>query len=717
MSKTNKIFPLIIGLFVLFLVFPQMVVSAQEYIDADVRQNKTIIRCSYKESFIFVPKEIKLFLGTLQKETLKDDFVIQMNNKDRSIETITFEALYRKYFLVFLAFSVIILLLGCGMMWDNIKRRKVQSALEKSKDELQLIYEKLAISKEELKAQNDFIEKQSKEVQTLYQKYETAIQSTNCAVWEMNLIEGTIEISSNFERLFGTIIPLKGNINTVFQKLTNTENHQQIRRVMQMMIDGNIDEIDIAVPLLDAQIKKRWVLIRGKGKLNENQMIQHIYGIFMDVTAEKEKEAFIEHCAKYDFLTGIPNRLDFEETLQEELRNKGMGGIILLDVDDFKRINDRQGHVFGDEILKQIAIRLQQVSHKEFYVARIEGNEFLMLLKNMTDQEQIMEWLLKIKENLSKVHVCAGVEQYVNYSIGITFYPKDSDNVNQLMMNADTAMCKVKQNGKNDYAFFCDEIKREFKERKEIEKIVRISTKEKKFELLYQPQIDMKSGKVVGFEALLRLKASPIGPLVFIPIAEETGDIIEIGRWVAEKAIYQMNQWKEKGFAEKKIAINYSAKQLCDKGYLEFLRELALKYKIKPENIEIEITESVFVDKTEEVKEFLNQLKHEGFCLVLDDFGSGYASLSFLSQTSVSKLKLDKAMKNPLFQVKDLKLMENIISLTHGLHVKITAEEIEDWDTFNMLKKCQCDYCQGFLLCKPINAFEIEKIYNKTYRF
>ena len=249
----------------------------------------------------------------------------------------------------------------------------------------------------------------------------------------------------------------------------------------------------------------------------------------------------------------------------------------------------------------------------------------------------------------------------------------------------------------------------------EIEAILREALESDGFKLLYQPQIDLLTGQIHGFEALLRLKYHNIRPDQFIPVAEDTGLIIAIGRWVAKTAIEQFATWRDKGLGEKTIAINYSSKQLRDKEFIAYLTQLIKINKVKPELIEIEITEGILLENDSETMSFLQGLKDLGFRIALDDFGTGYSSLNYLTYIPVNKVKLDKTINDKFLNLKNNKVMDSLIMLAHSLKLKITAEGIEEWDQYLQLKRGGCDFIQGYLFSKPLDSLAAEEIFNKIF--
>ncbi|HKM04348.1 MAG TPA: EAL domain-containing protein [Lachnospiraceae bacterium] len=619
---------------------------------------------------------------------------------------------YKKYLVGIGIIMAVLILVSLILIIDNFKRRKIQKELRESNEELTSIYEELTASEEELKMQYDTMEQHAKEVNALYQKYDIAIQSTDSAVWELNLETLEIEISENFSMIVNKPIQTNENVHKMIENFIHPEYREGLICEMRRYINKEIIEINIEVPMNMVDGLQSWILIRGKGILDIHKEMKKISGIFLDITKKKEQEEFINYSACHDFLTGLPNRMKFMDMLSSKLSLGETGSVLLLDIDNFKSINDTLGHVYGDEVLKKIAERLDKICNRNMFVARLGGDEFLILLLGITEFHEVSLYANRIKDAFVEVISLQGIENYITFSMGITRYPMDTDNIIQLIMNADTAMYAVKNNDKNNYVFYREDMKDQLKFKIEMESLLREAMKDDGFTLQYQPQIDTFTGNIIGFEALLRLKKHSISPAVFIPIAEETGHIIEIGRWVAKEVISQIAKLKEKGFQEKMFAINYSSKQLRDIGYVDYLKELLEEYKVESKYIEIEITESILLENNTKTLEFLHDLKGAGFQIALDDFGTGYSSLNYLTYITVDKIKLDKSINDKFLDLADTKVMDSLISLAHSLNLKITAEGIEEWDKFMKLRYGGCDFIQGFLFSKPLCIGEIEKIYN-----
>ena len=430
--------------------------------------------------------------------------------------------------------------------------------------------------------------------------------------------------------------------------------------------------------------------------------------------ALKESNKKLEEIAESDYLTGLPNRYRFMKHLKDEINAGNEGTVILLDIDNFKGINDTLGHEYGDNIIKELASRFSNIEDKNIFVSRFGGDEFLILLSNIDKSRDIIDYIHKIKNIFASKIVVDGVDNFIKCTMGISRFPYDSSNADELISYADTAMYKAKHLGKNNYIYYNDLMKQDLKSKIEIEVILREALLSDGFKLLYQPIVSVKTGEIAGFEALLRLKNYDIPPNMFIPVAEDTDLILEIGRWVTKETVEQLARWRSEGFTPKVVSLNFSSKQLKDISYFEFLNGTLMVNNVDPNYLEIEFTESILLEKTESFLEFLDKLKKMGIKMALDDFGTGFSSLHYLTYIPVNRIKLDKSLCSKFLELDNINVIENIISLAHSLKLKITAEGIEKPGQYYSLKEVECDYIQGYLFSKPLETSEIEKIYDEN---
>jgi diguanylate cyclase (GGDEF)-like protein len=397
------------------------------------------------------------------------------------------------------------------------------------------------------------------------------------------------------------------------------------------------------------------------------------------------------------------------------LSNNNSGALIILDLDNFKFINNTFGHFNGDLTLKLIADRLMEISNDAVTIFRLGGDEFLVLVESRKNERTILKIIDEIYNVFLNPFKVNGVEKQIHFSMGIVEFPRDSIDFNQLIIYAETAMYSVKNSGKNNHAFFCKSMYEELNDKLEVENILKDALSNNGFKLLYQPQVNTESGAIIGYEALIRMKNHILSPIHFIPIAEEFGLINAIGRWVTKEAISQLKSWKINGFENRFVSINFSSKQILDEGYIEFLIQILTEFDIEPSLLEIEITESVLIEEKSQSIAFINALREIGVSIALDDFGTGYSSINYLTYLPLSKIKLDKSLIDKSFLNIESKLLENIITLIKNLDLKITAEGIETKEQLNALRKLNCDYVQGYHFSLPKDAHETSQSWNQTY--
>lgn len=419
----------------------------------------------------------------------------------------------------------------------------------------------------------------------------------------------------------------------------------------------------------------------------------------------------IEHLANNDHLTLLPNRRSFTARLEKEIKESTGGAILLIDIDDFKKYNDTLGHIYGDVLLKKITERLRSIEDERLFLSRFGGDEFLMLIMER-DIVKVEDLIKKIQSRFDKPILIGRKAHFIQLSIGASRFPCDAQDANRLITCADTAMYQAKKYGKNNYVFYENFMQEDLMQRSEIEEILRSAIMDDGFILLFQPQVSVVSGDIVGFEALLRLRDYNISPMQFIEIAEETSLILEIGRIATRKAVEQLAQWRKEGFTYKTISINYSSRQIRDEGYIDFLSELLEKNKIPPQYIEIEITESIFFEQSDDSLEVLKRFQDMGVKLALDDFGTGFSSINYLTYIPLNKLKLDKSLADKFLGFRDKRTIESIILLAHSFGLEIIAEGIETPEQYERLRELGCEYIQGYLFSKPLKSEEIKKIYN-----
>jgi diguanylate cyclase (GGDEF)-like protein/PAS domain S-box-containing protein len=464
-----------------------------------------------------------------------------------------------------------------------------------------------------------------------------------------------------------------------------------------------------------------------KGPLfTDEGKIYGLFGISRDITTIKDNEKIIlnekeryDYMAHHDPLTGLPNRLSLIETLQIKTDNRENHpfALFFIDLDGFKEINDSYGHRFGDEILILFAKLLQDLFFKDTLIIRTGGDEFVILIESPIDHHSLQIQISHLIQMLNDPFIIDQIEVFITASIGISFYPEDSSNAEELLQKADAAMYKAKNQGRNTYNFYNDGLTQEVLERTTIASNLKKAISNRDLILYYQLQINPHSGKVIGAEALTRwfTEEETIPPSIFIPIAEERGLIIELGSFVLEEGFKTAVDWMEKGIFSGRIAINVSAKQLIHQNFLLQLKELLHKTECNPAWIELEITESSILEYPEKMIALLGVIKSMGFKISIDDFGTGYSSLSYLRHLPIDKLKIDISfIRNITIEPKNQTIVKTIIALAKGLGMEVLAEGVESIEEMEFLLENGIDSIQGYYYYKPMDIKDVELLFKAS---
>lgn len=414
----------------------------------------------------------------------------------------------------------------------------------------------------------------------------------------------------------------------------------------------------------------------------------------------------LEYLTEHDYLTHLCNRRAASEYLADSLRREKQCTVLMLDIDNFKELNDTYGHTCGDHILIEIAKRLQLLSEKmQGMTARFGGDEFLVILEDKILGKDSQE-LLYMEKLLSTEFYYEKHLVPVTGSIGIAVHDRETITAEKLLSNADQALNQAKLLGKNTSIFYDKSLRENIKRRNEISVQLVAACQNHGFRVLYQPQIDTATGGVCGFEALLRMGRTDLSPAEFIPVAEKTGIIVRIGRIVTEMVVAQMAFWHDKGMKPVNVSINYSCEQLKDDGYVEYLKTLLERYNVPGSLITIEITESLFLDSTDKAMKLFSAFKELGVQIALDDFGTGYSSLRYLTYIPVDEIKLDKTIVDTYLKKGKESFIGNLVNLSHGLNMKFVVEGIEQEWQRDMAIALGCDKIQGYYYSRPVTAEE-----------
>lgn len=442
-----------------------------------------------------------------------------------------------------------------------------------------------------------------------------------------------------------------------------------------------------------------------------NQTIVGSVWSFQDITQQKQAEATIQRQAYFDDLTNLPNRSFFNQQLDTFLQDiqasdQGKLAVLFLDLDRFKDINDALGHPVGDRLLQLAVQRMKGILRPQDIIARWGGDEFTLLIPHIKDRDDAAVVAQRLLESMQEPFETNGRLLKATVSIGIAVYPEDGQDGETLVRNADAALYRVKELGRNDFQHYSISIHSQTNERLVIEGGLHRALTQQEFMVYYQPQIDVKSGEIVQMEALVRWKHPSLGmipPNAFIPLAEQNGFIIPLGKWVLKTACQQLQQWQALGLSNLTIGVNLSAKQLRDKDLVIDVRRIVEESQISYPSLELEITETAAMENMDITQAILSCFQDMGINLALDDFGTGYSSLGYLKRLPFHTLKIDQSFVRDLMtHSKDVAIVNAIISLASGLELRIVAEGVETEDLKNLLLSLNCYMMQGYLFSKPL---------------
>jgi diguanylate cyclase (GGDEF)-like protein/PAS domain S-box-containing protein len=469
---------------------------------------------------------------------------------------------------------------------------------------------------------------------------------------------------------------------------------------------------------LDDNGETRWFCVNGQPVFDEDGRFCGYRGTGSDITARKLTEQRVHHVAQHDVLTGLPNRSLLQDRLQQAVAYATRSGhpvwVMLIDLDRFKFVNDSMGHKAGDVLLVTVAARLRSSLRDSDTVARLSGDEFVVILSEHQDQKLSPDIVQRVMDSVAQPVILGTKEFMVTCSIGVAVYPSEGTPADSLIEHADIAMYRAKKLGRNNFQFYTPAMNEESQERVRIEGALRTALERNEFVLHYQPQVDLASGRIVGMEALIRWQHPELGmvpPSRFIGVAEETGLIVPIGAWVMRAACAQNKAWQDAGLGRLRVAVNLSARQFGAADLLERIEQALQDSALDPGCLEIELTESLFMSDVTPAVDLLHRMKALGVQLSIDDFGTGYSSLSYLSRFPIDTLKIDRSFVADItHDANDAAIVTSIIALAHNLKLAVIAEGVENVEQLDYLRRHGCDEIQGYYFSRPLPAEQFEQL-------
>ena len=544
------------------------------------------------------------------------------------------------------------------------------------------------------------------------QKYRSIFENAVEGIYLMTPQGGYLEANPMLARILRYSSPadLIASVTDVRQQLyVDPERWDEFTRLLAVG-EAAVQGFESAVRCRDGTII--WIAENARAVRDKDGRAIAYEGTVVDISTQRHDRETIEFMAYYDLLTELPNRVLLNDRLTLALaqakRNEEMLAVMFIDLDQFKTVNDTLGHDVGDILLQEVAIRLSSCLRKGDTIARWGGDEFTLLLPQAVTTEGVVKLAQRILQAFESPFDCAGHELHISCSIGIAIHPQDGSTFQTLFKNADTALYRAKEQGRNTYQLYSPAMHAQATARLKLENGLRQAIERQEFELHYQPQVHLESGRIVGVEALLRWHHPDLGlltPNTFIAIAEDTGTIVPIGEWVLQAACQQLKQWHVAGVKSLRMAVNLSAKQFQQPNLLESVSQALAASGLESHALELEITESIAIRDVDRTSQQLHDLRKMGVHIAIDDFGTGYSSISYLRRFPFDTLKIDRSfIQDVSHNDSAAALAKAVVMLGRGLNLQLLAEGVETQAQLDFLRSLQCDLAQGYWFSKPLPA-------------
>lgn len=554
-------------------------------------------------------------------------------------------------------------------------------------------------------------------MQVMKNTYNRILNIGNFDLWEWDVKGDSLMIFGNLECLPKYDGKVFKNPYEIINKFVIKQDRVAAINDLDLFIKHNFDKYRSEMRI-EVNGRISWILVEATPNRTDGELV-FLYGTIMDITHIKKIESEIGVFIYYDALTGLPNRTWLLENFEMEV-NKGLQGqnskaVIFIDIENLKAINNSFGYDYGDTFLKLFSQLLNACKGKEHKIYRFDGDEFVIFMPEVNSRKEAEDLSTDILDYCKNPFQVKDKKIFISLSIGLAFYPEDTQNIKDIFMYANLAMYQSKEQGKNRVTHFISNLADSYLRKTKIEHELKSALRYNELYLLFQPQYDINKNSITGFEALLRWNNRSLGmvsPGEFIPIAEKTGDIVEIGNFIIEQTAIKIEELLYKGYVFDCIAINVSPVQFMNKNFVKYIEDLFKEKNIPLNKLEIEITEGTLIDFHVDKLSIFNEMIEKGIKIAIDDFGTGYSSLNYLTMLPISTLKIDKSFIDNISDRKNRAVIELIIKLSNTMKYKVLAEGVETKEQLDLLQEVGCEIIQGYYFSKPVSENELESMLN-----